>query len=140
MSEPILIPVSAGELFDKLTILEIKHERFSSADKRANAQREFQLLLRVAQDVVAAHPAAAGEVAALRAALHDINGRLWDLENEVRAFGAAGDFGTDFAATARQTYSTNDQRSALKRQLNAVLVSSIVEEKEHRLGTGPASR
>ncbi|MBI2769031.1 MAG: hypothetical protein HYX47_05385 [Burkholderiales bacterium] len=134
VSEPILIPVSAGELFDKLTILEIKRERMSDAGKLANVGREFGLLETVARQVVGAQPGSAAEVARLRGELLKVNQRLWDLENEVRGFGARNDFGPDFAATARQTYSTNDQRSALKRQINALLQSELVEEKEHRIG------
>ncbi|MEP6790425.1 MAG: hypothetical protein ABI907_03580 [Ramlibacter sp.] len=137
MSEPILIPVSAGELFDKLTILQIKRERIADAAKLANVGREFDLLESVARQVVAALPHSAGEVATLRGLLLKANQRLWDLENSVRAFGARSDFGLEFAATASQTYSTNDQRSALKRQLNVLLASELVEEKEHRIDGGP---
>ena len=137
MSEPILIPVSAGELIDKLTILEIKRERMSDAARLANVGREFDLLDAVARQVVGAQPGSAVQVAALRAALLQVNQRIWDLENAVRNLAATGDFGVTFAATARQTYSNNDQRSALKRQINALLASELVEEKEHRIGDGP---
>lgn len=127
-TNPIHIPVSAGELLDKKTILEIKAERIGDAQQLANVQRELALLSAVAAPLL---ESGAGALAQLQAELRDINGQIWDLENAVRAFERAGDFGPDFVRTARTTYATNDRRSAVKRRINLLLNSALIEEKSH---------
>jgi hypothetical protein len=120
-------PVSAGELIDKITILEIKLERIADEAKRANVRRELELLR-------AARPTSIAPSAALRkleTELKAVNGRLWEIENEVRMLEAAGDFGAQFIALARSVYKENDNRAALKRQINEMLGSPIVEEKSY---------
>src|SRR5207248_8797583 len=121
------MPVSAGELIDKITILEIKLERIADAAKRANVRRELDLLRSARADSLPSSP----ELAALMTELRAVNERLWDIENAVRACEAAGDFGGGFVALARSVYSANDERAALKRRINEMLGSAIVEEKSY---------
>jgi hypothetical protein len=123
MSSP-LIPVSRGELLDKIAILEIKAERLRAPEAVANVERELALLR-----------AAAGtlppEAAPLRSALLAVNMRLWRIEDAIRAKEAAGDFGPGFIALARAVYRENDERGRLKQALNRLLRSELVEEKQY---------
>ena len=130
MTDPILIPVAAGELFDKLLILQIKSERIADAGKLVHVRLERTKLDAVAARLRndCADPALLQQ---LEAELLEINRRLWDLENSVRAFDAAGDFGPAFIASARQIYAGNDQRAAIKLRINLLLGSAIIEAKEH---------
>jgi hypothetical protein len=127
--EPILIPVSAGELLDKKAILEIKRERIKDAGQLANVDRELAMLDSVARTTISANEAAA--IKPLETELRAINEGLWNLENQVRAFERNGCFGDEFIHTARQIYAGNDRRAAVKKQINLLLKSSIVEEKSH---------
>jgi post-segregation antitoxin (ccd killing protein) len=119
--------VSASELIDKITILEIKLERIADEAKRANVRRELELLRAARATSIA--PSAA--LRKLETELKAVNGRLWEIENEVRMLEAAGDFGAQFIALARSVYKENDNRAALKRRINEMLGSPIVEEKSY---------
>jgi len=121
-----LAPVSWGELLDKITILEIKADRITDPSARANVGRELALLRQVAAPVMA-QPGLAPLIDHLRR----VNAALWRIEDEIRAREAAGDFGADFVELARAVYLTNDERSALKRRINALLRSELIEEKYH---------
>ena len=120
------IPVSWGELIDKLTILEIKTERLPDAGARANAAHELALLQAVAAPVLA------GDCAALAAELKGLNQALWEIEDRIRAHEHNGDFGSGFVELARSVYRTNDARGALKRQINLLLGSELIEEKGYQ--------
>jgi hypothetical protein len=130
LSEHILIPVSAGELLDKKTILQIKRERITDPAQLHNVEREFALLEEAAQKQGAA--LSSPEVKRLEADLLELNAQIWDLENTVRACERAGDHGEKFVNTARNIYASNDRRAAIKKQINLLLGSTIVEEKSHR--------
>jgi len=121
----IVIPVSAGELLDKISILQIKEVRIEDPAKRANVQREL-VLLRAAWQ---ASPAAAVDVGAERAQLERINAALWEIEDAIRACERARRFDARFIELARAVYQTNDRRAAVKRRLNEKLGSALVEEK-----------
>jgi hypothetical protein len=127
LAEPILIPVSVGELLDKKTILEIKRERMTDAAQLANVELELALL----RAASAAAPPASVELQQLEAELRNVNAQIWDLENSVRRCEQAGLFGEEFVRTARAIYASNDRRAAIKRRINAVSHSTIVEEKSH---------
>jgi uncharacterized protein DUF6165 len=120
------IPVSWGELIDKLTILEIKTERLPQAEARANAAHERTLLAAVAAPVLA------GECAVLAAELKALNLALWEIEDRIRAHERDRDFGAGFVELARAVYRTNDARGALKRRINQLLGSELVEEKGYQ--------
>jgi len=123
----IVIPVSAGELLDKISILQIKEVRIEDPAKRANVQREL-VLLRAAWQ---ASPAAAVDVGAERAELERINAALWEIEDAIRACERARRFDARFIELARAVYQTNDRRAAVKRRLNEKLGSALVEEKSY---------
>lgn len=121
------VPVSWGELVDKISILEIKVERLRAPDAVANARRELALLLAV----LAAGGALPDELGALRVALGAVNRRLWEIEDDIRAKEASQSFDAAFIALARAVYQTNDERSRIKRAINTLLGSGLVEEKQY---------
>ena len=121
-----LAPVSWGELLDKITILEIKADRIADPAARANVGRELALLQEVARQVMA-EPG----IAPLLDGLRRVNAALWRIEDDIRAKEAASEFDAGFVELARSVYLTNDERAALKRQVNALLRSELVEEKYH---------
>lgn len=133
-ADAILVPVSAGELYDKITILLIKQERFTDAGKLANVGLELDMLRKVEERL---SNRAASE--ALVAELLAINQSLWDIEDGKRAHERRQDFGAEFVELARQVYIRNDRRAAVKRRINEVMGSAIVEEKSHDLSQWQAS-
>ena len=123
----ILIPVSIGELADKLSILEIKAARIDDAGKRAHVQVELEGL-RTLWD---AQVAAQADLAGMKDQLRAINERMWDVQDALRAKEAAQVFDADFIELARSVYIENDKRAALKKEINEHCGSSIVEEKSY---------
>jgi hypothetical protein len=119
--------ISAGELIDKITILEIKLENIEDRSKRANVARELAVLTRTLDREIGDD---AG-VAALRADLKAVNAELWRIEDDIRARERARDFGAEFIALARSVYRVNDRRAELKRQLNLLTRSALIEEKSY---------
>ena len=127
MSE-ISVPVSFGELLDKMAILEIKAERITDPSKLANVKRELAAL----DATWAAHPASRQDLSDLRAALKAVNARLWVIEDEIRAQEKAQSFGAEFVRLARAVYFENDERARVKREINIRLGSALVEEKSYQ--------
>ena len=123
----ILAPISVGELIDKITILRIKRERIHAAPARANVESELDRLL----EIRARSSLDVAELAALEEELLQVNGRLWGVEDELRALEQAGDFRDRFIELARSVYRLNDRRSHLKRRINTVTGSMITEEKSY---------
>ena len=128
----LLVPVSAGELLDKIAILRIKAARIVSPEKVANVTRELHALEGVAMQGIQADPA----LPPLEAKLRAVNEALWDIEDDIRARDAAGDFGADFVRLAQAVYRTNDRRAAIKREINRVTGSALVEEKSYQDHSG----
>lgn len=124
----VTIEVAAGELVDKITILEIKDARISDPAKLSNVRTELAVL-REAQ--AAALPPSL-ELDRLTTELRAVNEALWQIEDDIRDCEAAGDFGPRFVELARAVYRTNDRRAALKREINALTGSRLVEEKSYR--------
>lgn len=124
----LLIPVSPGELLDKLTILDIKLERIGDADKLANVRREHELLSRTWES----SGLVSKEIDALRGQLLEVNKALWEIEDDIREQERLKDFGERFVELARSVYFRNDERAAIKKRINQVLGSQIVEEKSYR--------
>lgn len=123
----IQIPVSPGELIDRLTILEIKSERISDADKLANVRHELALLAAAASKAIPQRD----DMTALKAELKSVNEKLWEIEDAIRDCERRNDFGAGFIDLARAVYRTNDERAALKGRINATLGSAIREEKSY---------
>lgn len=124
----VQVPVSFGELLDKLAILQIKSERMQDAGKLANVRRELSAL----EKTWLAHPAAGRDVVRLRAELKAVNERLWEIEDEIRLKEKAGQFDEEFVRLARSVYFENDERARIKREINLALGSSFVEEKSYQ--------
>lgn len=120
------IPVSWGELLDKLTILEIKRERIARADARAHVAHEYAALRAIGAAALR-DPKIASMVERLKA----VNEELWGIEDAIREEEAVGTFGPAFVALARAVYRKNDERAAIKREINLRLRSELVEEKSY---------
>jgi hypothetical protein len=120
-------PVSAGELIDKITILEIKLQRITNETKRANVLKELELLRAARQEAVPPSP----KLDELTTLLRAVNERLWDIEDALRKCERSGQFEHRFVALARSVYKNNDERAALKRRINDLLGSPLVEEKSY---------
>ena len=123
----IHVPISPGELLDKITILEIKAARMTDAKKVANVRHELQLL----QATWSASSYAKIDINAERAALKEINAKLWAIEDDIRDQERAQAFDARFIELARAVYVVNDERAAVKRTINDKLGSKIVEEKSY---------
>jgi len=123
----IKVPVSPGELLDKITILRIKSARMRDGGKVANVRIELEALERIWN----ASPYAAVDVASEVSALLAVNERLWTIEDDIRDKERAQSFDADFVRLARAVYVENDERAAIKRRLNVKLGSSLIEEKSY---------
>ena len=123
----ISTPCSIGELIDKVTILRIKAERIDDEDKRQNVRRELALL----EDLARREGLVDAAMASLTGQLAVVNERLWEIEDAIRICEREADFGPRFVALARSIYINNDERAALKRAINRVFHSAIVEEKSY---------
>ncbi|WP_146910112.1 DUF6165 family protein [Arenimonas daejeonensis] len=135
MSE-IQVPVSFGELLDKIAILQIKSERMADPAKLANVRRELDAL----DATWAAHPASRTDISELRAALKAVNERLWVIEDDIRLKEKAQAFDAEFVRLARAVYFENDDRAKIKKDINLALGSAYVEEKsyqDYRAGSTP---
>jgi hypothetical protein len=124
----ILVPLSPGELLDKITILRIKSARITDPAKVANVRLELKLLEQTWRDSGCADVNAASD----ERALHEVNERLWDIEDRIREKEAVQLFDRDFIELARAVYLYNDERAAIKKRVNLQLGSQIVEEKSYK--------
>lgn len=127
MSALIKVPISPGELIDKITILQIKSERIRQPEKLANIQTELDAL----QEVATRHVTHSETLQTLSAQLKQVNEELWDIEDDIRDCERNKDFGETFIALARAVYHTNDKRAALKSEINTLLGSTLAEEKSY---------
>jgi Family of unknown function (DUF6165) len=124
----ILVPISPGELLDKITILRIKQVRILDAAKLANVKLELALLEQTWRDC----GCIAQDVALDERALQNVNERLWDIEDRIRDKEAKQSFDRDFIELARAVYVSNDERAAIKKRINLQLGSRLIEEKSYR--------
>ena len=125
--QDVMVPISVGELIDKIVILEIKSERIKNANQLANIANELGALRAVRMgDVDRAR------LDALSAELKRVNAKLWDVEDSIRECDARGDFGDDFIELARAVYRFNDERARLKKAINVESGSRLVEEKSYK--------
>jgi predicted nucleic acid-binding Zn-ribbon protein len=120
-------PISIGELVDKITILEIKAQRVRDPHKRDAVSKELTLLNEI--------DCAMGErgltIKVLKDELRQVNEALWDIEDRIRDCEREQSFGEEFIALARAVYKTNDRRAELKRRINEILGSPLIEVKSH---------
>jgi len=123
----LLVPISPGELIDKITILEIKSRRMTDPAKLGNVRAELAMLT----DTWSASAYAATDISADWNGLRDVNAQLWDIEDRIRDKERAALFDAEFVELARAVYVTNDERAAIKRRINTRLGSVLVEEKSY---------
>jgi Family of unknown function (DUF6165) len=123
----ISVEISAGELLDKITILEIKLEKILDPAKLSNVRKEYDMLtITCRAEIGESH-----DLNVLKDRLKQLNTELWDVEDEIRECERRRDFGERFVALARSAYRTNDRRSLAKREINNLLKSALVEEKSY---------
>jgi hypothetical protein len=127
MTNSITVEIAPGELIDKITILEIKTERMSDQAKLANVRIELETLAKSRDAAILKSP----EMDRLTADLKKINEELWVIEDDIRDCERAKDFSQKFVDLARAVYVTNDRRALVKRQINELLGSRLVEEKSY---------
>ena len=125
--DKILAEVSAGELIDKITILEIKKNKISNKEKLFDVEKELQSLNQTMKKYILND----SKIIKYKNQLKEINSRLWDLENAKRAAEKNGEFGDKFINDARNVYKLNDERAASKLAINNILGSNIKEVKSH---------
>lgn len=127
MAENISVEVAPGELIDKITILEIKLERIEDAGKLENIKREWETLTAARDGAIKP----TDELERLTRELKESNVRLWEIEDDIRDCERDKDFGDKFIELARGVYVNNDKRSRLKREINELLGSRLIEEKSY---------
>lgn len=127
MGYSVETPIAIGELIDKISILEIKVERIRDAAKLENTQTELSLLCKKRDETI---PSSA-KLDALAAQLKSVNERIWELEDAIRDCERRSDFGPNFIVLARGIYRANDERAAVKRQINVEFDSALIEEKSY---------
>ena len=123
----LLIPGSPGELVDKITILEIKAAKISEKVKQSNILYELGVLMKSYEENIIVSV----ELTDLKRELKKVNESLWDIEDDIRSCERKSDFGSDFIELARSVYFENDRRASLKKDINILLGSKIIEEKSY---------
>ena len=121
------VPVSVGEVLDKITILQIKLVHISDAAKRVNIQNDLDVLL----PLVAGDAFTTDQMRGLMAELKSVNEALWSIEDDIREKEAAKSFDVEFIRLARAVYVTNDKRAEIKKQINLATGSALIEEKSY---------
>tara|TARA_Y100001936_G_C15976455_1_gene614028 strand:+ start:582 stop:1001 length:420 start_codon:yes stop_codon:yes gene_type:complete len=127
LSINISVPIAPGELIDKITILEIKLERISAQTKLVNIKKELDVLTSAYNESIPI----SDKLKQLMNELKSVNEDLWDIEDDIRSCERIEDFGDSFIKLARSVYITNDKRMGIKRAINDLLGSEIVEEKSY---------
>ena len=127
-ADTIEIPISPGEALDKVTILEIKKEKIRDTAKLKNVSNELEMLDRI----LAVKIKDVAGLKDLRSKLKEVNLRLWKIEDDIRDCEKAKDFGEEFIRLARSVYFENDSRAKIKKEINILLGSEIVEEKSYQ--------
>ena len=123
----LLIPVSVGELYDKFTILSIKHEKIDDPIKKAMVEKEMRYLQDVMMDITTFPPSETRVVEKLR----NINAELWDIEDKIREKERLRQFDREFIELARSVYKTNDKRSQVKNEISALFNSELIDIKSY---------
>ena len=128
----ISIPVSAGELLDKISILEIKKEKIQESDKKKNVSTELNLLRKVQIESELVETICPKILEHLYKQLQKVNEELWDVEDKLRLLEAENNFSLTFVNFARSVYRLNDERAQIKRKINELSGSELVEEKSYK--------
>ena len=127
----ILAPVSVGEIFDKLSILQIKEQKISDPTKLDNVKNEIKELKKSIIDFKINEQSYSKLLNILKAKLFETNSKLWDIEDALRELENKKIFELEFISLARQVYITNDERAEIKKEINKLTGSNIIEEKHY---------
>jgi hypothetical protein len=122
-----LIPISLGELIDKITILEIKSKKIKNNDALNNVNKELNYLIDIYNNVINDK----SEILKLKIKLNKINSKLWEVEDNLRMMELTNQFNSEFIEEARSVYKLNDKRASIKKEINILLKSEIIEEKSY---------
>lgn len=128
----ILMPTSPGELIDKITVLQIKMERIKSPQRLANVSRELSMLEETRDKYFPKDSEFLKKIVKLESALKKSNEKIWDMGEKIREFGDAKIFNQEFGKVAHGIHISNDVRAAIKKEINLLLSSSIIEEKSYK--------
>ena len=123
----ILSEISAGELLDKITILEIKIDKIKNEDDKKEVLKEYKSLKKIQEDNIEFNE----EIKKLYSDLKQTNSKLWEIEDKLRIFEKEKKFDKDFIELARGVYFNNDDRSKIKLKINKLLKSNIREVKQY---------
>lgn len=126
-----MIKVSAGELVDKITILDIKKSKIKDPKKLIKVKEELEMLRETLNSLLGDNLQKRQKLNPLKSRLKSINVKLWNIENEIRLLEAKKDFGQAFVKLSRSVYLTNDKRSETKAEINKVLGSTLLEVKQY---------
>lgn len=127
LAQPLVGPMSAGQLIDRITILEIKTDRLADARQLCQARAELAWLKRLKRNALSGHP----QLSAFERELREVNEALWETEDALRACERGGDFGSEFVGLARQVYLSNDRRAAIKGRIDALTGSVFSDFKSY---------
>ena len=131
-SQQILVPISAGELIDKITILAIKQQKLQRPDALINVKKELELLEQVLNSAVKSFPASIyTKLLRAKQKLETVNQKLWNVEDALREYEQEKNFKIEFVDLARSVYMLNDERASIKRSINILCGSSLIEEKSY---------
>lgn len=128
----IMTPTAPGELIDKITVLKIKQERISDPARLANVTRELAMLSETKDKYFPKDTSVAEKMADLESRLKKSNEEIWDMGDKIRELGKKQDFGKDFIEVAYGIHLSNDRRAAIKKEINLMLGSSLIEEKSYK--------
>jgi hypothetical protein len=123
----VTIPVSVGELIDKLSILQVKKLKITNPEGLKYVSEEFELLYNQSEIYLQVH-----EIKSLYESLTEVNSDLWDVEDKLRVFESEKKFDEEFIDLARKVYYTNDERFRLKNEINLITLSKIREVKDYK--------
>ncbi len=123
----VLVEISAGELFDKITILKIKTEKIKDKLKSVNVLKELEILQKESIKFDLTNNSLKENIENLK----NINNELWDIENIKREMEANKDFGENFIKISRDVHFKNDIRAKIKKEINNLTNSNVTEEKEY---------
>jgi len=126
-SKKILSEISAGELLDKISILEIKLEKIKNKDSQKEIQKEYKILKEIQNSSIEL----TDKIKDLLKSIKEVNLNLWDVEDKIRIYEKKKDFGENFIKSAREVYFNNDKRSKIKSEINKILGSNIKEIKQY---------
>jgi hypothetical protein len=132
MSELILVPTAPGELIDKITILRIKAERITDPARLSNVKTELALMQETKRNNFPIDPSLLTEVSALEEKLKAVNEVIWDQSEKIRTYLESRDYNDEFVAISADIHTQNDRRAAVKKEINLLLNSTIIEEKSYK--------